>query len=137
LYDVCGIALVYPETLATGDEVALRRIMLYYLSLSAPFPRPFEVSARFVGRERDVVAALHPVLPGGERPSLGDMIAAAESFVEEVAQPRDRYEVEYLERAVRAEFAPECLFADYPEILAAARVDPAATWKMRNLAKTL
>jgi hypothetical protein len=137
LYDVGRIALVYPGMLAAGDEVAPRRIMLYYLSLSGPFPRPFEVSARFAGRERDVAAALHPVLPRTERPSLGDMIDAAESFVREIAQPRDDYEAEYLERAARAEFAPECLFSEYPDILAAARVDPAAAWKMRNLAKTL
>jgi hypothetical protein len=137
LYDLGGIASAYPEMLAAGDAVALRRVMLYYLSLSAPFPRPFQVSARFAGRERDAVAALHPVLPRAERPSLGDMIAVAESFVKEVAQPQDRYEVEYLERAARAEFAPECLFADYPEMLAAARADPAAAWKMRNLAKAL
>lgn len=30
---------------------------------------------------------------------------------------------------------PIVLFADYPDTLAAARVDPTAAWKMQNLAK--
>ncbi|MCL2788060.1 MAG: nucleotidyl transferase AbiEii/AbiGii toxin family protein [Micrococcales bacterium] len=36
-----------------------------------------------------------------------------------------------------ADFAPDLLFADYPDTLAAAQVDPAAHWKMINLAKAL
>ncbi|MDR1431347.1 MAG: nucleotidyl transferase AbiEii/AbiGii toxin family protein [Propionibacteriaceae bacterium] len=136
LYDVGKIASLYPEIVATGDEVLLRRIMLYYLSISAPFPRPFQVSARFSGCGRDVATALYPMLAVNDRPSLSDMIAAAESFVEQIAKPQDDVETEYLERAARADFAPECLFVGYPETLAAARADPAAAWKMRNLAKS-
>ncbi|MDR0592003.1 MAG: hypothetical protein LBG60_01850 [Bifidobacteriaceae bacterium] len=77
------------------------------------------------------------MLPAGEPPVLGEMIASAESFVKGVGQPQDADEAEYLERAARADFAPEVLFADYPDALAAARADPAAAWKMRNLAKAL
>jgi hypothetical protein len=76
-------------------------------------------------------------LAAHDRPVLGDMIAVAESFVTLVAAPQDGGEAEYLERAARADFAPELLFADYPDTLAAANADPGAAWKMRNLAKTL
>jgi predicted nucleotidyltransferase component of viral defense system len=137
LYDSTKIAHAYPALLAAGDETLLRRIMLYYLTVSAPFPRPFEVAARFAGREPEVAAALYPLLLAGDEPALHDMIATAHEFVASVSPPRDDDEAEYLARAAKADFAPELLFADYPDTLAAAKADPAAAWKMQNLAKTL
>jgi predicted nucleotidyltransferase component of viral defense system len=137
LYDVGSIAAVYPELLATGDDRLLRRVMLYYLSMAGPFPRPFEVARRFAGRENDVTQALHPVLLGRDRPGLDTMIDVADAFVRTVSTAGDDAEAEYLARATRADFAPELLFAGYPNTLAAARADPAAAWKMRNLAKAL
>jgi hypothetical protein len=65
------------------------------------------------------------------------MIDVADGFVRTVSTAGDDAEAKYLARAARADFAPELLFADYPDTLAAARVDPAAAWKMRNLAKAL
>jgi len=65
------------------------------------------------------------------------MIATAEEYLAEVSPPRNDVEAEYLDRAARADFGPELLFDDYPRTLAAAKADPAAAWKMRNLAKVL
>lgn len=134
LYDINSIATRYPAMLAASDERLLRRIMLYYLSISAPFPRPIEIRARFAGRENDVAEALYPVLLPSDRPTLPAMIAGAETFVRTVAKPVDDTEADYLARAARADFAPELLFVDYPDTLAAAKADPSAAWKMRNLA---
>jgi len=135
LYDVSSINVAYSALLERGDSRLLRRVMLYYLSVSAPFPRPFQVASRFSGRDRDVVDALYPVLLPGDRPTLAAMIETAEQFVATVSQPVDASEAEYVERASRADFAPELLFADYPATLSAAQADPAAAWKIQNLAK--
>jgi predicted nucleotidyltransferase component of viral defense system len=137
LYDVGQIATIYPTMLAEGDERLLRRIMLYYLSLSDPFPRPFEVVTRFAGRGRNVTDDLVPMLRHDDRPSLGDMIATAQAFLSEVTTPRNSDEAEYLNRAAQADFAPQLLFHNYPATLQAAHADPAAAWKIRNLVQAL
>ena len=137
LYDIAQISRRLPALYVASDEVLLRRVMLYYLSMSAPFPRPLRVADRFAGRKHEVTATLHPMLLMGDEPTLVDLIDTAETYLAEVSQPHDDHEAEYLHRAARADFAPECLFRDYPGALAAARADPQATWKMQNLAKTL
>jgi predicted nucleotidyltransferase component of viral defense system len=137
LYDISQISRRLPALLADGDEVLLRRIVLCYLSLSSPFPRPFRVAARFAGRENEVTAALHPMLLAGDEPALNVLIETAQAYLADVSRPRDDPETEYFSRAARADFAPDLLFADYSDTLAAAHADPAAAWKMRNLAKTL
>jgi predicted nucleotidyltransferase component of viral defense system len=134
LYDVGQIAAIYSTKLAEGDETLLRRVMLYYLSISAPFPRPFDVSGRFAGRRRDVEDALHPMLLAGNHPGLEDMIEVAQSFVDRVSRPIDESEARYLACAAKAKFVPALLFADHPFTLQAAENDPAAAWKMQNLA---
>jgi len=137
LYDIGQIARRFPSLFSGHDARLNRRIMLYYLSISGPFPRQFRVADRFVDREHDVVKTLYPMLLEGDKPALSAMIATAEEFLAEVSQPCAEADAEYLARAAKADFAPELLFADYPDTLAAAQTDPAAAWKMRNLAKTL
>jgi hypothetical protein len=137
LYDISRIARRLPELFTQGDEVLLRRVILYHLSLSGPFPRPFHVADRFAGREAEVATALYPMLLTGDEPALSELIDTAETYLVSLSGPRDDDEARYLTRAARADFAPDLLFADYPDALAAARSDPAAAWKMRNLAKTL
>lgn len=53
LYDVGSLAR-NPETYSTGDGDLDRKIMMFYWSLSAPFPREITIAERFVGKERDV-----------------------------------------------------------------------------------
>jgi hypothetical protein len=77
------------------------------------------------------------MLVAGDEPALGELIDAAETYLASVSVPGDDDEARYLERAARADFAPELLFAHYPDTLAAANADPGAAWKMRNFAKTL
>jgi len=137
LYDISRLACLVPTLFARDDEKLSRRVLLYYLSMSAPFPRPFRIADRFGNREADLAAQLYPMLRPTDRPTLDALIATAEEYLTNVSQPHDDDEAEYLARAARADFAPELLFADYPDALIAARADPAAQWKMRNLAKSL
>lgn len=137
LYDTNRIAAIYADLLAAGDQRLFRRIALYYLAKSDPFPRPFEIASRFAGREKDVTDALHPMLLSGEEPQLGTMIETAQAFIREISQPASPEEAEYLARFAKADFSPGLLFSDYPDTLAAARTDPAVAWKLQNLAKTV
>jgi len=134
LYDVGTISATYPTMFTNEDKQLTRRIFLYYLSISGPFPRPLQVASRFTGHDRELGEALYPMLSFSDRPALPAMIETAESFVRAVFQPTDDAEAEYLARAARADFAPDLLFADYPDTLAAAQADPSAAWKMQNLA---
>jgi len=137
LYDVNRLAAHVAYLLTAGDARLLRRVTLYYLSISAPFPRPLHIAGRFLKRQRDVVDQLYPMLRTGDRPTLDDMISVAEKYLANASQPSDDAEAQYLERAAHADFFPELLFSDYPKVLTAAQTDPAARWKMRNLAKSL
>jgi hypothetical protein len=123
------------KALAEGDAVLLRRVILYYLSISGPFPRPFRVADRFTGREHEVATVLYPMLLAGDEPTLDELTQTAEAYLADVSRPHDDFEAQYFSRAAHADFAPDLLFAEYPETLAAALVDPAAAWKRRNLAK--
>ncbi len=137
LYDTSRIAVIYPDLLASGDERLFRRIVLYYLAKSEPFPRRFEVADRFSRRQKDVTDTLYPMLLAGEEPHLETMIKSAQAFLVRASSPVGAEEAEYLERFSLADFAPELLFADYPATLAAAKADPTVAWKLQNLAKTL
>lgn len=77
------------------------------------------------------------MLRPGDRPSLAAMIAEAERYLAEVSQPCDDAEAEFFARAARADLAPELLFGHRPDVLVAAQADPAARWKVQNLAKAL
>jgi hypothetical protein len=123
------------DMLDSGDSLLYRRIMLYCASMSAPFPRPFEIANRFAGHEREVEQILYPMLMTGERPSLQTMIASVDPFVTAVTSPKDDAERSYFADAAEGRFRPELLFADYPDVLNAAQHDPAALWKMQNIQK--
>jgi predicted nucleotidyltransferase component of viral defense system len=137
LYDVNRLSRHMPELLADVDPRLARRVIVYYLSVSAPFPRPFTVRDRFARRSADLAAQLYPMLRPDDRPTLEDMVAVAEAHIADLSHAADDAESEYLDRAARADFAPDLLFHDYPKTLAAALSDPAARWKTQNLAKTL
>lgn len=134
LYDV-GTLARNAKLYSTGDEDLDRKIMLFYWSLSAPFPREITIDERFAGKEKDVEENLHPVLSRTDRPTLHDLVERAELFVTNVMLPAGSDESDYLARMEEAEYCPELLFGDYPDVLLAAKVHPAMQWKVKNLAK--
>lgn len=110
--------------------------MLYYASLSARFPQPFEGrSERFAGRDNEVYSQLIPMLrKADDQPTLEQLMDEAEEFIRKRILPRADNETEYLRRFADGDYRPELLFPD--GVMAdAARKNPAALWKLRNLNK--
>lgn len=133
LYDVCNLE----DALASADgdrETLAHRTMLYYASLSARFPQPFEGRAeKFADREEELESQLIPMLRAAdERPALRRLMAAAERFVEARVLPRTDDERRYLELFAAGDYRPELIFPDGRMAEAAAR-NPAALWKLQNL----
>jgi len=80
---------------------------------------------------------LYPMLLEEDRPTLRDLIETAETYLSNISQAHEDPEKEYLLQAAQAQFVPELLFDDYPQVLAAARSDPSAKWKMQNLSRAI
>jgi hypothetical protein len=136
LYDISSIrrhlALHPPQ-----DPILYRRVMLYNVSLSGPFPHGLEIGDRFEKARKDMDYVLYAVLCNDDRPTFDNLVEGAELHLSEISSPIDDYEFEYMRRAAQADFAPELLFADYPCVLTAAQNDPVAEWKFLNMAKML
>lgn len=133
LYDVCNLE----EILASADdenEALAHRVMLFYASLSARFPRPFEGrTERFADGETELESQLYPMLRAATRhPSIGELMSSAERFIEERIQPRNGDEREYLRLFAAGDYRPELLFPD-TRMASAAKRSPAALWKLQNL----
>lgn len=133
LYDVSNLGRLL-EAASAEEELRTHRTMLYYASLSARFPQPFEGrSERFRDRDDEVSSQLIPMLrKAGDQPTLKQLIDAAEEFTRKHILPRTDREAEYLRRFADGDYRPELLFPD-EGMADAARKNPAALWKLRNL----
>lgn len=67
-----------------------------------------------------------------EPPTLGQLMGDAEGFIRRHILPRTDKEAEYLRRFADGEYMPELIFPD-EGMAEAARRNPAALWKQRNL----
>jgi predicted nucleotidyltransferase component of viral defense system len=134
LFDVTLLA-DHRETYSTGDKELDRKILLYYISLSDPFPRPILIRERFSGMEKQIEESLLPLLLSNFQPQVKDMIDAAEGFIQELTQPKTKEEAEYLSLMMQADYQPELLFKDYPSVLQASLSNPRMIWKLQNLQK--
>jgi predicted nucleotidyltransferase component of viral defense system len=140
IYDISSIYERIPDLFDVSNpnaKLRLHRTILFYASLSNLFPTCFEglTTARFAGRETQVVNELYPVLQANDRPRLKDMIEKAELFVAKYVIPRDEDEKQFLECFASAIYKPKLLFAQWPEILERAKNNPSAKWKLLNLQK--
>lgn len=135
LYDVSNLLGVY-ESLEPDDGEAAHRLALYYASLSACFPKPFEGrEQRFADRLPELADQLHPMLRSStERPTLEGLMEDAERFIAKWVLPRTDGEREYLERLAGGDYRPELVFPD-ESMAKAAVVNPEALWKVENLRK--
>jgi hypothetical protein len=132
LYDISTLAK-RKDIFSTGDETLDHKIMLFFLTLSNPYPRPIVIRERFMEIENDVESNLVPVLLGNEKPELNEMIDIAESFIREFSQPKNKDEEQYLALMADAVYLPELLFSGYPDVLKAAEVNPGILRKLENL----
>lgn len=135
LYDVSNLRGVY-KSLEPDEQESAHQLVLYYASLSACFPKPFEGrERRFTDRLSELADQLYPMLRSStERPTLEGLMEDAERFIAEWVMPRTDGEREYLERLTKGVYRPELIFPD--EAMAeAAAVNPEALWKVENLRK--
>lgn len=135
LYDVSNLLSVYGSLEPDGQETA-HRLALYYASLSACFPKPFEGrERRFTDRLSELADQLYPMLRSStERSTLEGLIKDVERFTAEWVLPRTDGEREYLERLAGGDYRPELVFPD--KVMAeSAAVNPEALWKVENLGK--
>lgn len=135
LYDISNLGR-YADGLDGDEEVFFHKAVLFYASLSARFPLPFEDRAeRFGDRHAELEDQLLPMLRlRDEKPTLSGLMKDAEKFVRRRVLPRDGAEREYLEKLANADYQPGLLFAD-PETAYAALRSPEALWKVQNLRK--
>lgn len=135
LYDVSNLRGVY-KSLEPDEQESAHQLALYYASLSACFPKPFEGrEQRFADRLSELADQLYPMLRSStERPTLDALMKDAERFIAEWVMPRTDGELEYLERLTKGVYRPELIFPD--EAMAeAAAVNLEALWKVENLRK--
>lgn len=135
LYDVSNLRGVY-KSLEPDEQESAHQLALYYASLSACFPKPFEGrERRFTDRLSELADQPYPMLRSStERPTLEGLMEDAERFIAEWVLPRTDGEREYLERLTKGVYRPELIFPD--EAMAeAAAVNPEALWKVENLRK--
>ncbi|MCL2883079.1 MAG: nucleotidyl transferase AbiEii/AbiGii toxin family protein [Coriobacteriia bacterium] len=141
IFDIVNLKLYLDGLLIKNPELKVlsHRILLFYVSMSNHFPLPLRQRAvdRFSGRDNELASQLYPMLRNSERPTLGHLIASAESFITDYVLPRDEREQEYLEFFAKADYRPTILFDDYPDTLAAAEVNPEALWKLANIKKMI
>lgn len=135
LYDISNLRGVY-ETLEPGEQERVHRLALYYASLSACFPKPFEGrEQRFADRLAELADQLYPMLRSSiEHPTLEALMEDAKRFVADWILPKTDREREYLERLAAGDYRPELVFQD-ESMAKAAAVNPEALWKLENLRK--
>jgi predicted nucleotidyltransferase component of viral defense system len=140
LYDIHRIQTGgLPVEMAGGDADTYRlqrRVRLCYVSLSSSFPCPVDatIAERSSNRREDIQTDLYPVLNMADRPALNEMIENASRFIVDHVAPTEDEETEYLRLLdEESEYAPELLFSPWPDVLAQARMSPAALWKVQNL----
>ena len=135
LYDVSNLKSVY-ESLEPGEQEVAHQLALYYASLSACFPKPFEGrEQRFADRLPELADQLYPMLRSStEHPTLKALMEDAKRFIADWVLPKTNEEREYLERLASGNYRPELIFPDETMAKAAA-VNPEALWKVENLRK--
>ena len=135
LYDVSNLKSVY-ESLKPGEQEVAHQLSLYYASLSACFPKPFEGrEQRFADRLPELADQLYPMLRSSiEHPTLKALMEDAERFIADWVLPKTDEEREYLERLAGCDYRPELVFPD-ESMAKAAAVNPEALWKVENLRK--
>lgn len=135
LYDVANLRRVL-DGRSMEERATAHKVILFYASLSATFPRGFENRPeRFADRSCELEEQLLPMLRRDEEvPTIEGLIAAAHEFVSGYVLPKTDGEREYLIRFERGEFDPSLLFGDGP-ITRAAIASPEAQWKLQNIRK--
>lgn len=135
LYDISNLGGFY-TSLEPSEQEKAHRLILYYASLSAHFPKPFEGrERRFANSLSELSEQLYPMLRSStERPTIEELLEDAEHFIARWVLPRTDEEREYLDRLAGGHYSPELVFPD-KSMARAATENPEALWKVKNLRK--
>lgn len=135
LYDISNLGKLL-SNLKGEDEARAHQVLLYYASLSARFPQPFEQRAeRFADRQVEFENQLLPMLrKRDECLTLQRLMSDAEAFTDRFIVPRTEREREYVRLFASGEFHPELVLTDATMAQAASK-SPQALWKLQNLRK--
>ncbi len=139
LYDLYNLKKYFDLIKNDSDliEVA-HKVLLFYASISARFPNSFlQREVRFSNCQNELNKQLMPMLRIEEKvPSLIELMRSAAEFIDEYVLAKNDREKEYLSLFSQARYKPELLFQD-PNLLAAAKNNPEAYWKLQNLKKII
>lgn len=137
LFDLSRLAKEMP---ALFEDPLARALAIRAVGTADSFPRilrPAEALNRLAEPGADFTQPLFAVLRTDERLDYSAMLASVSRWL----APLDALspaEAEF-ERALadRAEYRPQLLFSEWPDVLDRARVDPVMAWKLVNLRKRL
>ncbi|MDZ4169608.1 MAG: nucleotidyl transferase AbiEii/AbiGii toxin family protein [Coriobacteriia bacterium] len=137
LYDLYRMADLSP--MAFDDPLA-RALTIRSLCAADPFPfvtDPVAAVRRLGGTVRDFLEPLVAVLPVDQVPDFETMLDAVAGWLEPLSR-KTAAEQEFMMRLGNdAEYCPELLFAEWPEVLDRAEADPVMAWKRLNLERRL
>jgi predicted nucleotidyltransferase component of viral defense system len=135
LFDLYRLSLQMPGLF--NDPLA-RAVVLRAVCAADPFPRissPVEALKRFQVLPPELAEPLAAMLRTSDSLDYSLMLEAVRHWLSPLER-RSSAEVEFAQSlAGNAEYRPELLFADWPEVLDRARRDPVMAWKVQNLAE--
>lgn len=133
LYDLYRLARAHP---ALFDDSLVRALAVRAICVSSRFPfvtRPTDALDRFENPSREFTEPLYAMLNADDAPDYREMLASVIAWL----APLDRlvaHEAEFTRRLREsADYRPDLLFAEWPDVAARAAVDPVMTWKVQNL----
>lgn len=134
LFDLYRLSLQMP---ALFDDPLARAVVQRAVCTADPFPSmssPVEALKRFQPWLPEFAESLSAMLRSGESPDHALMLERISRWLADL-EPRSVAEADFAESLVdHAEYRPELLFAEWPDVLERARIDPVMAWKVQNLA---
>jgi len=135
LFDLFRLSMEMP---ALFDDARARALTIRAACTADSFPRmlrPTEALGRFAQPQVELTEPLYSVLRADEAPEYETMLENVSRWL----APLDDFsaaEIEFVRLlSEHAEYRPQLLFSEWPDVLDRARVDPVMEWKVVNLKK--
>lgn len=133
LYDLYRLALAHP---ALFEDLLVRALAVRAICVSNRFPfvtRPIEALDRFENPTREFTQPLYAMLNADDAPEYQAMLASVTAWLAPLGDLTPS-EVEFMRRLREsADYSPDLLFADWPDVARRAALDPVMAWKVQNL----
>ncbi|KAF0208230.1 MAG: hypothetical protein FD171_1066 [Actinobacteria bacterium] len=133
LYDLYRLALTHP---ALFDDSLVRALAVRAICASNRFPfvtRPVDSLDRFENPTREFTEPLYAMLNADDAPDYEQMLASVAAWLAPLGGPIAP-EAEFMRRLREsADYRPDLLFANWPDVAGRAAADPVMAWKVQNL----